>query len=312
MAILAQILPILLLLLAGAALRRFGVLSGDAVEGMKTFVVTLVLPSVLFTVFLDLHFEPAFLGLSLTVGALCIALYAIGLLLGRLIAPAHPYFPFLFTGFEYGMLGVSLFGAAYGMEAVGYIAITDLAHELFIWFVFAPLLMIRRDGDSHPVTILRMFASSPVAIGLVAGLALGALGLGPWVKSAPVVSSLYMAMSLMAGMVVPLILIIVGYGIRIRRDGLGDVLALAAMRYGLVIPVALALNHFVIGGWLGLGKPFEAAFFTLLILPPPFIVPLFMQKAGAAERTYVNNALTVSTVISLAVFSIYLAFDPAL
>lgn len=312
MTILSQVLPILFLILAGVALRLFAVVSDDVMEGVKKLVVTLVLPSVLFTVFLDMAFETAYWGLFLVVGAICISLYALGLVLRRLVAPTHGYFPFLFTGFEYGMLGVSLFGAAWGLEAVGYIAITDLAHELFIWFIFAPLLMIKRDGDSHPLTILRMFASSPVVIALTSGLVLGALGLAEVIKNAPVLASLYDTMVLIAGMVVPLILIIVGYGIRIRREGLGEVLLFALLRYAVVIPLALILNRFVISGWLGLGAPFQAAFFTLLILPPPFIVPLFMQKAEAEERAYVNNALAVSTVISLTAFAIYLGLHPTL
>ena len=312
MPLLAQILPILLLILTGVALRITQVLSDEAVEGLKTLVVTLVLPAVLFTVFLDLQFETAYWGLFALVAAICAGLYGLGLLVRRFVTPGQSYTPFLFTGFEYGMLGVSLFGAAYGLDAVGYIAITDLAHELFIWFVFAPLLMIKRDGDSHPATILRMFATSPVVIGLTAGLALGALGLGPWIRSAPVVSSAYTAATLLAAMVVPLILIIVGHGIRIRRTGLGPVLRLVALRYALVIPLALLLNRTVIGGWLGLGLPFQAAFFTLLILPPPFIVPLFLQHAPPDERAFVTNTLAVSTLVALIAFAAWLAAHPTL
>ena len=312
MALLAQILPILLLLLAGVTLRVTQMLSDEAVEGLKTLVVTLVLPSVLFTVFLDVQFEPAYWGLFVLVAAICVGLYVIGLGLGRLLAPGRPYFPFLFTGFEYGMLGVSLFGAAYGMEAVRYIAIVDLSHELFIWFFFAPLLMILRDGDSRPGAVLKLFVTSPVVIGLVSGIVLGALGLAETVKTAPVLSSLYAAMSLAASMIVPLILIIVGYGIRLQREGLADVLLLAVLRYALIVPAALILNRVALDGWLGLSEPFQVALFMLLILPSPFIIPIFMQRASAADRAYVNNALTVMTVISLVLFAIYLGLHPTL
>jgi len=312
MAILSQILPILLLILAGVALRLFRVLTDEIVEGLKKLVVTLVLPSVLFTVFLDVEFDASYWGLFILVAAICIGLYLLGRGLRRLVAPQRPYFPFLFTGFEYGMLGMSLFGAAYGMDAIRYIAIVDLAHELFIWFFFAPLLMILRDGDSRPSAVLRQFVTSPVVIGLVSGIVLGALGFADTIKTAPVLSSLYVAMTHLATMIVPLILIIVGYGIRIRREGLGEVLAFVGLRYALIVPAALILNHLVVGGWLGLAAPFQIAFFVLMILPPPFIIPVFMQRAGEAERAYVNNALAVSTIVSLTLFTGYLALHPTL
>nr|WP_319484047.1 hypothetical protein [uncultured Cohaesibacter sp.] len=312
MSVLDQILPILFLILAGMSLRLLKVLSAEIMEGLTRLVVNLVLPSVLFTVFLDMEMKASYLGMFVVTAAICGGLYGLGRLVGPKLAPRHPYFPFLMTGFEYGMLGVSLFGGAYGLQAVGYIAVVDLAHELFIWFIFAPMLMIRRDGRSDPAAILKMFVTSPVVIGLVAGLVCNGLGLSETIKTTPVLTSLYGTMKLLAGMAIPLILLVVGYGIRIHREGLGDVLKLVALRYGILVPLALLLNSLVLDGLLGLGAPFQMAFFTLMILPPPFIIPLFMQKATEHEKAYVINALAVSTVVSLAIFALYLGFHPTL
>ena len=298
--------------MAGSVLRTFNLFSQEVVEGFTRLVVNLVLPSVLFTVFLDMEMKLEYLAPFLLVAAICGGLYGLGRLLGRKLAPNHPYFPFLFTGFEYGMLGVSLFGGAYGLQAVGYIAVVDLAHELFIWFIFAPLLMIRRDGSGDVTTVVKMFVTSPVVIGLVGGLACNALGLGEAFKTAPVASSLYATMKLLANMAIPLILLVVGYSIRIRREGLADVVLMVVLRYGLLVPLTLLLNHFVLDGLLHLARPFQMAFFTLMILPPPFIIPLFTQNASGDERAYVVNALAVSTVASLTIFSIYLAMNPSL
>lgn len=310
MSIFDSLLPILFLIVLGMVLRWTQLVSSDVIEGIKKLIVSLILPSVLFTVFLDMEMKISYLGLWLLVALICLGLYGLGLLFGKWLAPHHPWFPFLFTGFEYGMLGVSLFGGAYGMEAVGYIAIVDLPHELFIWFVFAPMLMVRRDGRSNPSAILKMFATSPVTLALSAGLVLNALGLAEIVKTAPVFSSFYATFKLLTVMVVPLILLVVGYGIKVQREGLGDVARLVILRYGLVVPAALLLNHIVIDGWLGLGAGFQAAFFILLILPPPFIIPLFMQKASEEEMAFVSNSLAVSTVISLICFSLYVIINP--
>ena len=312
MSILTQALPILLLIAIGVGLRVFSVISAETVEDLKKIAITLVLPSVLFTVFLDLKFEPAYAGVFVLVMAISFVLYFLGLALGRKLAPNRPHFPFLLTSFEYGMLGVSLFGAAYGMGAMGYIAIVDLANEIFVWFVFVPLLMILRDGESKPSTILRMFITSPVIIGLISGLILNALGLSEFIKTAPVLSSIYTVMTLLIAMAVPIILIIVGYGISIRREGVGEVLLVVGLRYAIVVPSALLISHFVIGGWFGLGPPFQAAFFSLMILPASFIVPVLMQTASASDKAYVTNVLAVSTVVTLVIFSLYLGLNPVL
>lgn len=112
-------------------------------------------------------------------------------------------------------------------------------------------------------------------------------------------------------MTIPLVLIILGYGIHFQRAGLGDVVKVAALRACIMVPLALALNHFVLRRWLGLPPGFEAGLFTLFIMPPPFGIPLFTRD-DHPEMAYVNNTLTLYTFFSIAAFTVYLAFVPAI
>jgi hypothetical protein len=50
--------------------------------------------------------------------------------------------------------------------------------------------------------------------------------------------------------------------------------------------------------------------FTLLILPPPFIIPLYMKPDLPDEKRYVNNVLTVYTLVTILLFSVYFALNP--
>jgi hypothetical protein len=84
------------------------------------------------------------------------------------------------------------------------------------------------------------------------------------------------------------------------------------LRLGLLIPLALLLNAVLVRGVLGLEPAFEAALFTLLILPPPFIIPLYMKPGIPEERRFVNNVLTLYTVVSVAVFAVYFALNPVI
>ena len=68
----------------------------------------------------------------------------------------------------------------------------------------------------------------------------------------------------------------------------------------------------IVRGLLDLERPFEIALFTLFILPPPFIVPLYMRQDLPDEKRYVNNVLMLYTVVSLAIFSIYFVLNPQL
>jgi predicted permease len=48
-----------------------------------------------------------------------------------------------------------------------------------------------------------------------------------------------------------------------------------------------------------------------LALPAPFIVPLYIRpNLAVAEKQYINNVLTVHTVVSIAIYIVYFVINP--
>lgn len=310
--IINRVLPIFLLIGLGAWVRRSQFLPERAIDDLRKIVVNFALPSVLFVSFLNIEMQTNYLVLFVLTGAVCIALYVLGVALRRRLNVPHPYFPFLMTGFEYGMLGVSLFGSAYGLENIGYIAVADLGHELFIWFVFLALLLMTREGHTSPAQLAGSFFRSPVILAILAGIALNLLGAADFLAEQPVTGGVLATLDFLSALTIPLILIIVGYGIRIDREGLRDAALVIGVRLAILIPLALLVNAVIVRGLLDLERPFEIALFTLFVLPPPFIVPLYMRQDLPDEKRYVNNVLMLYTVVSLAIFSIYFVLNPQL
>ena len=309
-ATLNQVLPILLLIVLGNQMRTRGWFSESHIEGLKWMVINVALPSVLFLSFLNLELKVSYLAVMVMMFVLCIALYGAGVLIKKAFRIDHPYFPLLITGFEFGMLGVSLFGATYGLEQIGYIAVIGLGHEFFIWFPFLSLMLIKRDGIRDMTTLATAFLKAPPIIAIICGITLNLLGLAEGLHAWPVTGGVIGTLKFAGNMIIPLILVIVGYGFKLDAHGITDVLVVVAVRMAILIPTALILGQVVLHGMLGLERGFEAGLFVMLILPPPFIVPLFMRAEDREERRYVNNVLTVNTAFSLLAFGVYLAFNP--
>ena len=310
--IINRVLPIFLLLSLGVIIRRRQFLSESTIDDLRKIVVNLALPAVLAISFLGIDLEPTYLAIFALTFALCVVLFGLGNLLKRWLNIPYIYFPFLMTGFEYGMLGVSLFGSAYGLENIGYIAVADLGHELFIWFVFLAFLLMKRDNLSRPGQLVTAFVKSPVIIGILAGIAFNLLGLRSFLYDSPITGGIMATLEFLSNLTIPLILILVGYGIRFEKHALRDLLLVIGIRLALLIPLALILNAVLIRNLLQLERPFEAALFTLLILPPPFIIPLYMRRGLIEERRYVNNVLMGYTVVSLVLFAAYFIANPQL
>ena len=155
------------------------------------------------------------------------------------------YFPCLMTGFEYGKLGTSLYGSANGFGNIGYFAIVDLGHELFIWFVFLAMLIKKRDGIQEIRRLLGSFFKSPVIIAILPGIGINLLGIQEQLYEYPITGGVILTLGYLGNLTVPLILLIAGYGIQLDRHRVKEAstvigLRLTVLRIQLLIPTNLA------------------------------------------------------------------------
>ena len=304
--ILNQVLPVPLLITLGFVIAKTGFLKEETVADLRKLTVNVALPAVLFLSFLELKLEAVYAAVFAFMFLFCIILFVIGKLITKTLRSRSEYLPFMLTGFEYGMLGISLFGTAYGIEHIGPIAVIALGHEVFIWFVFLPLLLFKKSERFDPAETAKAFISSPVIIAIIASLALNLLGVKEALYTLPVTGAVIHAGQIAGHLTVPLILIIVGYGIRFDMKGIREAAPVIVYRFALLIPAALLINRLLIRNLLGLDRIFEIALFSFLILPPPFIIPLYTKQGLAkTEQHRINNTLTLHTLCSITVYIVY-------
>ena len=313
MSLSSQVAPIFLLIAIGFASQRFGWLSDAAMDGLRQIVVRMVLPSVLFLSFLDMNLSPSYVPLVAIVFVACTAGLAIGWPLLRRAYPADRFTPFMMGGYEFGMLGVSLFVGAYGAGALSSIAVVALGHELFIWFVFFALLIAARDGSARPADLLLGFVKNPVTAANLLGLLGNIMGLiTASLDAIRGIDAVITTLHHFSSMIVPAVLIVVGHGLRFETADVGKIAKVIGLRLLVQLPLTVLVSFLVLGAMLGFDLRFQVALFTLMILPPPFIVPLFMPNdAGAtAERPLILQVLTIHTLASLIVFAGIVAAFP--
>ncbi|TVR00381.1 MAG: hypothetical protein EA403_11635 [Spirochaetaceae bacterium] len=311
-AVLVRVGPVVVLIAAGMVVRRGGLVSSSSMEELKKLVVNLALPAVLFRAFFDMDLDWSYLSIFATILIVCVVLWFYGVWSGRTVWRGRPYHPFLTTGFEFGMLGIPLFAAAYGMQYVGYIAIVDLSHELFIWFVFVTLLLRRRDGAASLAQTAGSFIRSPVILGILAGLLLNALGARDAVRATAAGQVALETFSLLGGMLVPAILLIIGYGLRFSGLVLREAIGGIALRLAALIPIAAFVVLVLVRRVFALPLPFERAVVTFLLLPPPYIIPLFMPESAHNERDYVHSVLSLYTALTVVLFVVYVVLNPTI
>jgi len=141
--------------------------------------------------------------------------------------------------------------------------------------------------------LIKMFVTSPVVLFIALGLVLNFLGIPERIESIPFTSGLLGAVELLGSLTVPLILIVMGYGIKLDKQEFAYSARVILIRLLILIPVALLLNRFVDDGLMVLDAGFKAGVFTLLILPPLHPDSLHEARPGRRDtlRRQYPNAL---------------------
>jgi predicted permease len=303
----ATALPILFLFGLGALLGRLGIVRAATAGDLRRLVLGVTLPSALFLTFMRVEVEARFLVVIVPVFLACAGVLLAGPAIGRLVGVRSAVFPPLLTGFEAGMLGYALFGTVFGVAELYHFAIVDVGQVVFVFFVLATYLR-RLSGDAAPglgATALA-FLRTPVILAIAGGILAGSLNVEVALDEAALGRAALTTLGLLAAMTTPLIAIVIGATTRVSRHVLGRPLRTVAVRMALWVTLALVFNAVVIDGLLHLDRLFGAAVLTMAVLPPPFVIPLYLPPGSVSGRDHedVLATLSLATIATLVAFSI--------
>ena len=307
---LSKVIPIILLILLGVFLNRMQFIQPATVQEIKKLVITITLPALLFLAFSRVDIQPRYLIIVALVFFVCV----LALIFGRLlqpITPIHtPYFPFLMTGFEAGMMGYAIFSAVYGPENVFKFGIIDLGQVVFVFFVLVTILERLSIGPKPFKTTMVNFLKTPVILAIIAGIIVNQTGLTRIITTFALTNSILEALVLIGGLTTPLVAVVIGYEMHLRPGAFWKPALTIGVRLLFWIPVGLLLNYWVVDRLLNLDTGFQAAVLTMFILPPPFVIPLFMTSAEKEDRDYVLNSLTLAILVTIFAFTIVSVLYP--
>lgn len=305
--IVAKILPIFLMITIGYMLRKinfFGQKKENIIDSLKKLVVNLGLPSLLFTAFATISFKPKYLLLFGTMFGVCTLLLLVGKLLQKPLKFESKYFPMLMTGFEAGMIGYSIYTVAFGVGRLYEFALIDFGHVSFIFSVFVALMIKLGDPGRKSPNFFLSFIKSPPIIGVLGGIILGSIGVFRNMDNNYLTQAIFQTLQYLGSIVVPLICLIIGYDIRFSGRNIKLAVKTVMIRMFISIALAMVFGEFLLTRVFGFNRDFEQALITLMILPPPFIMPLFIKEDDQENMQYILNTLSLHTLVSLVVFTI--------
>lgn len=296
--------PVLLLILLGMLVRGRGMVGSETIRDLKKIIVNLSLPSVLFLTFARMEFKADYILIFASMFLFCTMMLLLGAQIKKMLRTDNKYFPAVFGGFETGMLGYALYSAFYGAENTYKLAIFDLGQVTFVFFVLVSYLQ-RQNGKSAGAKQLFIdFLKSPVILSILFGILFGSTGLTSRTMVFPFAEAIVTTLNLLGSLTEPLICLIIGYEIQIRPENFLNPLLTVLIRIVLLIFAAFLLNTFLTEKLLHLDGSFKLALYTLFLLPPPFVIPIYMDDNACGEKQFILSVFSIHIVLTLFAFMV--------
>ncbi len=296
-----KLLPIIVIVLIGMLLQKVKEITPEVIAGLKFILINVGLPCVLFLSFVRTEFEYKYIFLFIIVFFMCCVLHGAGLLFKRWLP--YKFIPWFFSGYEFGLVGIALFTAIWGKENLPLVTLIGLGHEIFIWFVYAPMLEYANSRKLSLKHIAKSFITSPIIIGILLGIGFNLTGLIEVIDQTIIGQSVLSTIDTLSLITVPLILLVVGYSLTFDDVKWKQSFYYIVMRLALSLTVG-SLAYFLIITIIGNMDPmFTKLFFGLLLLPPPYLLPLLITK-DENEIKFFSNIVLIYTFITFIGFII--------
>lgn len=291
--ILEKALPVFLMLGLGMLCRKTKLISREGVNTLKSVAVNITLPAVMFSAFATAQYSLSSLSIPLTMFLACLAALFLGFVGCKVLGIKGRLSPFMAAGFEAGMLGYALFAILFSAQERPAFAIVDLGQVLFVFTVYKALLA----GKGGFKGVVHEAITSPTVWAIVAGLIVGATGLYDALKPSGISGILDAVCDFVAAPTSAIILLAIGYDLVFTEVRWKQTLSLVGLRLvvsALVLGLLLAVNH-LLGNVMHTG-----ALLMMLILPPPYVLPIFADVED--ERADISSALSLLTLISILLY----------
>ena len=298
--VLQVVLPVIVMIALGILARKKHILSQAGIEDVKSLIVNICLPAVIFNTFYATEFTGTAILLCVIMAVFTLGAWFIGGAAQRLLHIKQPLMPYLCTTIEGGMVGYALFILLFGQDNLYHLALFDLGNTIIVFPVLLTCLRMRTQGTVRVRETVRTLIT-PINIAIVSGLLVNACGLGRIISTSPVGAVMESVLSFVSGPTGALILLVVGFGMDFSDIRWSETLRTIAARV-VIFGICGVLVYRLVCTLLPADPLYGFAVIMTFILPPSFVFSAYTQRRQ--EESYVGSVLAVYTLLTLIGYSL--------
>jgi len=302
--VLQVVLPVLVIVLSGTLIRRKGMVTASGMGQIKTVLVNLCLPAVLFRTFYAMEFTWKETSVFFLMSGVTLAAFLLGFVVSKLLRVEHQLTPWLCTTIEGGSVGYALFILLFGQDNLYHLALLDAGNALIQWSLVMSALAMRSQGKRPLGQTLRSLVT-PINCAIVAGLLCSATGLGKMISATGAGKTMEAVLDFMGTPVSAMIMMSVGFDLSFRQIAWAEtvkaILARVLVFGALGVAAFLAISRIFPGD-----RAYRFAVLVYFILPPTFAYSVYTRDAE--ESAFLGGYLAVYTLLTIAAFAVVASF----
>ena len=294
---LSTLFPVFFMIILGMIARIKGFISPEQKEGANHIVFNVLFPILIFNVLFTAKIESSAILIVLYV----LIAFTLALVLGKCITK--------FTGKEVGHifplpLYTSIVGVAYASNTV----IFDIAGTVIAFIIIPVLVAKATSGNTSTKELLKTIFTNSFVIAVMLGLVLNLLGAYDMLSQTAFIDVYTNTIQQATAPIVSLILLIIGYNLKINKDTLGSLLKLVGVR--IVFYIFVIAGFFVFFPHLMADKIYMMAVLIYFMCPTGFAMPMLISPLNKSEEDEDFTAAFISLfmVITLIVYTYVVLF----
>lgn len=309
MAALTTLFPVFFMIGLGAIARIKNWITPEQKDGANNIVFNVLFPIMIFNVLFTAKIEVSVIWVIIYVFIAFVLTMVIGKLIsgftGKELAHISPY---LLTTCEGGNVALPLYTSIVGLSYASNTVIFDIAGS-FIAFVVIPILVAKSTaGKTNNKDLLKTIFTNSFVIAVTLALILNLSGFYNYLSQTPFINVYTSTITQATAPIVGMILFIIGYNLKIKKETLPSLLKLLSVR--LVLYVCIIAGFFIFFPTMMADKIYMIAVLIYFMSPTGFAVPMLISPLNKSEEDadFQSAFISLFMVITLIVYTIIVIF----
>ncbi len=309
MAALTTLFPVFFMIGLGAIARIKNWITPEQKDGANNIVFNVLFPIMIFNVLFTAKIEVSVIWVIIYVFIAFVLTMIIGKLIsgftGKELAHISPY---LLTTCEGGNVALPLYTSIVGLSYASNTVIFDIAGS-FIAFVVIPILVAKSTaGKTNNKDLLKTIFTNSFVIAVTLALILNLSGFYNYLSQTPFINVYTSTITQATAPIVGMILFIIGYNLKIKKETLPSLLKLLSVR--LVLYVCIIAGFFIFFPHMMADKIYMIAVLIYFMSPTGFAVPMLISPLNKSEEDadFQSAFISLFMVITLIVYTVIVIF----